>query len=382
MNDANRHRYPEVIGQKVNGLLARLDEHISDPTFREDLTQMLKQLTDVKLALDESSIVAVTDRRGVIQYVNDKFCAISKYSRDELIGRDHRIINSGYHDKAFIRELWEAISSGHVWRGEIKNKAKDGTYYWVYTTIMPFLDESGTPYQYLAIRNEVTQLKLAEEELQRMMAQVMHIQEAERKRFSRELHDGIGQSLFGLAIQLDRIIGSRQGQGQGGGDQMEQSSAELSAIRQSVAQIIEEVRSLAWDLRPSVLDDLGVVPALRSYIDNFRQHNGIQVRFQCELRVRIDPRVETAVYRIVQEALTNAYKYAEAADIEVRIWDSQDQIMARIEDRGKGFDRKAVRQGVGLFSMEERARGISGTIDIQSSPGEGTVITLVAPKRL
>ncbi|MGD8189684.1 sensor domain-containing protein [Brevibacillus ginsengisoli] len=132
-------------------------------TLEKDMYESLQELSDLKWAMDLSTIVAITDVTGKILYANDKFCEVSKYSRDELVGRNHKILNSDYHDQEFFQNLWETIMRGEVWCDEIRNKAKDGSYYWVKTTVVPILDEDGKPYQFISLRTDITQGKIAEE---------------------------------------------------------------------------------------------------------------------------------------------------------------------------------------------------------------------------
>ncbi len=135
------------------------------------LREALRQLEDQKFALDQHSIVSIADTWGNITYVNDKLCEISKYEREELVGRNHRVIKSNEHTHEFFRELWTTISKGEIWKGEIKNRRKDGTFYWMNATIVPFKDAVGRVVQYVAIRTDITERREAEEELKRATAE-------------------------------------------------------------------------------------------------------------------------------------------------------------------------------------------------------------------
>lgn len=135
----------------------------------------VKYVEDVNFALNESSSVMITDRRGVIQFVNDKFCKISRYKREELIGKSFRMLNSGYHSKRFFEDMWKKIENGEKWEGEIRNERKDGQFYWMQATIVPFLNSEGVPYQYISILSDITERKKTEEALRLSNEKLMHL---------------------------------------------------------------------------------------------------------------------------------------------------------------------------------------------------------------
>nr|WP_290225733.1 PAS domain S-box protein [Trichocoleus desertorum] len=200
--DPYRDADGNIIG--VIGVARDLTERI-----RAELTQrdLLKDLSDFKFALDQAAILATTDSRGVITEINDQFCQISQFSQNELIGQTHRIINSGYHPPEFFRQLWSTITQGEVWRGEIKNRAKDGTYYWVATTIVPFLDAAGKPFQYLAIRFDITARKQAEAQLRRSVQRLETVHQIDQAILRLETPAAIAQAALS---HLTKVLPSDQ----------------------------------------------------------------------------------------------------------------------------------------------------------------------------
>ncbi|MBF0097086.1 MAG: PAS domain S-box protein [Magnetococcales bacterium] len=170
--------------EQMTGLMGRLVEDylLSQTRLQEAHAQLERQ----KFALDQHAIVSITDTAGRILYANDKFCRISGYTRQELLGTDHRIVNSGFHDKAFFRALWQTIINGEVWEGEICNRSREGELYWVAATIVPYLNERGKPIQYIAIRTDITAQKNMEEQLR------------DSRNFLQSLTDSMGEGVYAL----------------------------------------------------------------------------------------------------------------------------------------------------------------------------------------
>lgn len=341
------------------------------------LKKLLKDLEDVNFALDKATILAKTDRYGVITYVNDKFCKILNYPENELLGQRFNLISSHYHSKAFFDEMWEVISEGNVWINEIQNQTKDGSYVWLDATIVPVLDASGTPESYIGIYTDVTaRFRQSINEQKIKSASVLEGQEIERKNIARELHDGLGQMLTALKFNFEGI-NCHEG---------DEEYEKITHIRRQIMETIQETRRISFSLMPNVLNDYGLLPAIKHLIDQVSKHSNINIILETDWdNQRLGRQIEINLYRILQEAINNAVKYAEADEIDVFIDRMEGSLRLEVSDNGKGFSPdkidkgKVAGSGNGITNIQERTDLINGDFRIQSAPGKGTKIVVKIP---
>jgi PAS domain S-box-containing protein len=338
----------------------------------DQLKSSLKEVGDLKAALDEHAIVAITDPQGRITYVNDKFCAISQYSREELIGQDHRIINSGHHPKEFIRELWTTIGRGQVWHGEIKNRAKDGSFYWVDTTLVPFLNDQGKPRQYVAIRADITERKKAEETIQSLNAELeqrvidrtaqLEVANRELEAFSYSVShdlraplravDGFSQAVIEDYGPLLPEEGRRYLQTiRGGAQRMGKLIDDLLAFSQLSRQALQ-TRRIATDRLVQ-----GVLHELAPLCENREVEIKVDELPACEG----DPALLKQVWI---NLLSNALKYTRKrrpAVITVGCQVRGSESAYFVRDNGTGFDMQYAAKLFGVFQRLHRVEEFEGT---------------------
>jgi signal transduction histidine kinase len=224
-----------------------------------------------------------------------------------------------------------------------------------------------------------TELRLQSMQRGELFKRVISAQEDERKRVARELHDGLGQALSGLSFQAEAIEHLVE-------VDPERTRRQLQSIRSQVAETTRQMYDLIFDLRPSTLDDMGLVVALRAYAERLMKDHDIQLQLRSEgLQQRMPIAVETSLYRIYQEALTNIVRHAHASQVRLTLSECQSMFTGKIIDNGIGFDPLAInatginKHGLGLLGMQERVAGCDGTLNIQSHPGCGTRILIRVP---
>jgi PAS domain S-box-containing protein len=341
-------------------------------------------LEDFKSALDHAAIVATTDVTGKITYVNDKFIEISGYSREELIGQDHRIINSGLHPKEFMQTLWRTIAQGNVWHGEIRNRAKDGHLYWVDTTIIPFLDDRRKPYQYIAIRADITARKQAEEQLRQQAAL------ARVGQMAAVVAHEVRNPLAGIKGAMQILISRRAA-----------DDRELPVMRDIVGRI-DALSELINDLmvfarpRPPKLSVVELRPLILDAISMVRRDpiaESVHIAVAGEdLSVTADSEMVRAT--VLNLLLNSVQAMIGRGRIDVTLALRGDRAAIEVRDTGPGipdelreqvfepfFTTKARGGGLGLPIARRTAELHGGSLILEVPRGGGTIVTLTIPVR-
>ncbi|OEG00021.1 hypothetical protein BHF71_06570 [Vulcanibacillus modesticaldus] len=326
---------------------------------RKQLITLFQHVSDGILILDENKNIiemneAARDLLGGVGMSNF-FCDICQDS--------HGQIKICEYDKCFLdfkKLSYYELQLKHLTKGKIPVSVSTSTYFGTNQKLLTIV----------SIRNISEYRKTERSRINNMVTTSMiKAQEKERKRLSRELHDGIGQSIFSILLGLEYLIPQLKN---------EELKGYVTNLRNTTKQTLEEIRHMAVELRPSVLDDLGLVAALKSYIKTFGETFGIQINFEYSAnKQRLPSNMETALYRISQEALTNAAKYADTDRIDLSLTNIKNEVILTITDYGKGFSVDDIFQrekGVGLYSMEERAAMLNGSFHITSQVGKGTEI--------
>lgn len=339
-----------------------------------------ERLHKIVSALDRFSIVSITDENGTITYVNKKFCEISKYSQKELIGQNHRIIKSGYHPPEFYQGLWKAISSGKIWYGEIKNKAKDGTFYWVKSIIMPIF-QSGKIVEYISIRTDITQQKDLQEEI--LMTQRLSVIGKLSARLAHDLRNPL--SIIKNTINIIKI---------GNPTWDKKSLEEVDRINRAVSRMSHQINDVLDYVKPKplVLNNWKLREILNLTVELMSIPNTVKISLpKNDIAFICDGEKLEIVFA---NLITNAIQVMnEKGEINIRFRDKNDQVIIEVQDTGPGipddilpkifdplFTTQQVGTGLGLPSCKAIIEKHGGIIDVKTELGKGTRFIIKLPK--
>jgi PAS domain S-box-containing protein len=341
---------------------------LPDEATADALKKSIKEASDFRYTLVESCIVAITDQKGIINYANDNFCKISKYSREELIGQDHRIINSGFHSKEFIRTLWTTIARGQIWRGELKNKAKDGTYYWVDTTIVPFLNDEGKPYQYVASRADITDRKETEERLEEENQKLNEELEERVKQRTEEMEAFSYSISHDLRAPLRAINGYAKILEEDYAGLLDAEGNRLLAVVQENAKkmgmLIDDLLDFSRlgrkELNKSMIDMSALVENVWNELQRTSTTSS-KITFNGLHKVVAD---HMLMHQVWMNLLSNAIKYSLNCSepvIKITSYTIKEMMVFSIADNGAGFDMQYVHKLFGVFQRLHSTEEFEGT---------------------
>jgi PAS domain S-box-containing protein len=347
--------------EKPSKVYVTFDDITEQIITQNKIKQSLKETTDYKFALDESNIVAITDQNGIITYVNDNFIKISKYEREELIGKNHLLINSGYHSKEFFKDLWETIGSGKIWKGEIKNKDRDGKYYWVHTTIVPFLNENGKPYQYVSIRSDITERKEHEELLEKQTEELKYANE-ELEAFSYSVSHDLKAPLRSLEGFSQALIENYKGKFDEDADRWLNF---ISSNAKKMNTLINDMLDYSKVSRGEAAKNKVNMKLLAQESFENEKINYVDKEIDFYLADLPDLFGDIPMLRQVwQNLISNALKYSSSkAKINITISGAieKDHFIYSIKDNGAGFDEKHKDKLFGVFQRLHTSKEFEGT---------------------
>ena len=355
---------------ELNAIVGKYRD-LTDSRAAESVLQRTRdELGRLSRAIEQTAdSVMMTNRQGIIEYVNPAFELMTGYTRDEIIGRTPRLLNSGRQSQKFYETLWTTILAGRVYRTMIVNQRKDGTLYDEDQTITPIRDETGTITHFISTGRDITQRRRTQEALRRLNTQFEH----EATRIAGILHDEAGQFLTAAHLQLAELA-----------EHIAPDSLEkIQQVKKTLNQVEEQLRRLSHEIHPRVVEDLGLVEAATFLAHAFSRRSGIVVTVHASLDRRYSIAVETLLYRLVQEGLTNISRHSRATEGSVTLSRGEAELSCLVQDNGVGFEPGDGAGGstvnLGLRLMRDRLEAVGGTLVIRSAPGNGTILMARIP---